>query len=51
MKNLGYIKDFKPYKHTELELKVLVGIYLRKSLQVAKEVKFEDDKLKFSYGK
>lgn len=44
-------KELKPYKHTELELKGLAGIYLNKSLQVAKEVKFEDGKLHFYYGK
>ncbi|WP_226789240.1 serine hydrolase domain-containing protein, partial [Polaribacter reichenbachii] len=44
-------KELKPYKHTELELKELEGIYLNKSLQIAKEIKFEDDKLQFYYGK
>jgi CubicO group peptidase (beta-lactamase class C family) len=44
-------KEYKPYKHTELELKELEGIYLNKSLQVAKEIKFEDGKLQLHYGK
>jgi hypothetical protein len=44
-------KELKPYKYTELELKELAGIYLNKSLQVAKEIKFEDGKLHFYYGK
>ncbi|MDO6808816.1 serine hydrolase domain-containing protein [Zobellia galactanivorans] len=44
-------KEFEPYGHTELELKELEGIYLNKSLQVAKEVKFEDGKLQLHYGR
>uniref|UniRef100_UPI003444BC4E serine hydrolase domain-containing protein n=1 Tax=uncultured Tenacibaculum sp. TaxID=174713 RepID=UPI003444BC4E len=44
-------KEFKPYKHTELELKELAGIYLNKSLQVAKEIIFKDGQLQFFYGK
>lgn len=44
-------KEFEPYEHTELELKELEGIYLNKSLQVAKEVKFEDGKLQLHYGR
>ena len=44
-------KEYKAYKHTELELKELEGIYLNKSLQVAKEIIFEDGKLQFYYGK
>ncbi|PQV46869.1 CubicO group peptidase (beta-lactamase class C family) [Jejuia pallidilutea] len=44
-------KELEPYKHTELELKELAGIYLNKSLQVTKEIKFEDGKLHFHYGK
>ena len=44
-------KELEPYNHTELELKELEGIYLNKSLQVAKEIKFEDGKLHFYYGK
>lgn len=44
-------KELEPYKHTELELKELEGIYLNKSLQVAKEIKFENGKLQLHYGK
>ena len=44
-------KEYKPYKHTELKLKELEGIYLNKSLQVAKEIKFEDGELQLHYGK
>lgn len=44
-------KEYKPYKHTELELNELEGIYLNKSLQVAKEIKFVDGKLQLHYGK
>ena len=44
-------KEYKPYKHTELELKELEGFYLNKSLQVAKEIKFEDGELQLHYGK
>lgn len=44
-------KELESYKHTELELNELEGIYLNKSLQVAKEIKFEDGKLHFYYGK
>jgi hypothetical protein len=44
-------KELEPYEHTELELKELEGIYLNKSLQVAKEIKFENGALQFYYGK
>jgi len=44
-------KELEPYEHTVLELKELEGIYLNKSLQVAKEIKFENDALQFYYGK
>lgn len=44
-------KELEPYEHTELELKELEGIYLNKSLQVAKEIKFENDALQFYCGK
>lgn len=44
-------KKLEPYEHTKLELKELEGIYLNKSLQVAKEVKFEDGKLQLHYGR
>lgn len=44
-------KELESYKYTELELNELEGIYLNKSLQVAKEIKFEDGKLHFYYGK
>ncbi|WP_108805578.1 serine hydrolase [Aquimarina sp. Aq107] len=44
-------KELEPYKYTELELKELEGIYLNKSLQVAKEIKFENGKLQLHYGK
>jgi len=44
-------KELEPHEPTELELKELEGIYLNKSLQVAKEIKFEDGKLHFYYGK
>jgi CubicO group peptidase (beta-lactamase class C family) len=44
-------KELEPYVHTELELKQLEGIYLNKSLQVAKEIKFKNGALQFYYGK
>ena len=44
-------KELEPYEHTELELNELEGIYLNKSLQVAKEIKFENGELQFYYGK
>jgi CubicO group peptidase (beta-lactamase class C family) len=44
-------KELEPHKYTELELKELEGIYLNKSLQVAKEIKFENGRLQFHYGK
>lgn len=44
-------KEVEPYAYTELELKELEGIYLNKSLQVAKEIIFEDGKLQLYYGK
>lgn len=44
-------QEFEPHEHTELELNELVGVYLNKSLQVAKEIKFEDGKLQLYYGK
>lgn len=44
-------KELEPYVHTELELKQLEGIYLNKSLQVAKEIKFKNGTLQFYYGK
>ena len=40
-----------PYKYAELEFNELEGIYLNKSLQVAKEIKFENGKLQLHYGK
>lgn len=44
-------KELKPYEYTELELKELEGVYLNKSLQVAKEIKLEDGMLQLRYGK
>lgn len=43
-------KKLEPHQYSEIELKELEGIYLNKSLQVAKEIRFEYGNLQFYYG-